>query len=174
MKNRKTVVVAFLLVAVMLLGVGYAALTDTLTIGGSADITKDGAQNSFNEDIYFSNAEANNGHDVVEIMSGDPDTATFTINSLSGKGDKAQITFTIRNDGDLSANVTPSLADNDEPEYFNIYSDWRDGENNILTKTLAAGGTITYTLTVELLKTPTEAHTGQFTVRLDVESIDAP
>ena len=30
MKNRKTVVVAFLLVAVMLLGVGYAALTDVL------------------------------------------------------------------------------------------------------------------------------------------------
>ena len=110
MKNKKTVVVAFLLVAVMLLSVGYATLSDTLTIGGSADISKDGAQNSFNDDIYFSDAEAHNNHDVVEIMSGDPDTATFTINSLSGKGDKAQITFTICNVGDLSANITPSLA----------------------------------------------------------------
>ena len=34
MKNRKRVVVAFLLVAVMLLGVGYATLTDVLEITG--------------------------------------------------------------------------------------------------------------------------------------------
>ena len=38
MKNRRNVVVAFLVCAVMLLGVGYAALTDTLTIAGQANV----------------------------------------------------------------------------------------------------------------------------------------
>jgi hypothetical protein len=59
MKNRKTVVMAFLLVAVMLLSVGYAALTDVLDITGSADVNQSAAEEAFNEDIYFSAAVAN-------------------------------------------------------------------------------------------------------------------
>ena len=35
MKNRKTVVVAFLLVAMLLVGVGFAQLTDQLLIRGA-------------------------------------------------------------------------------------------------------------------------------------------
>ena len=58
MKNRKFVVVAFLLVAVMLLGVGYAALTDTLIIIGNAHIDLDTANKTFDEKVYFSAAEA--------------------------------------------------------------------------------------------------------------------
>ena len=59
MKNRKTVVVAFLLCAVLLLGVGYAALSDTLDITGSADVNQSAAEEAFNEDVYFSAAVAN-------------------------------------------------------------------------------------------------------------------
>ena len=51
MRNRKTVVAAFLLVAVMMLGVGYAALTDILDITGSADVNQSAAEEAFNEDI---------------------------------------------------------------------------------------------------------------------------
>ena len=58
MKNRKIVVVAFLVAAVMLLGVGYAALTDTLTIIGNAHIDVDTANKTFDEKVYFSAAEA--------------------------------------------------------------------------------------------------------------------
>ena len=58
MKNRKSIVVAFLLVAVMLLGVGYAALTDILDITGSADINQSAAEEAFNEDVYFTGAVA--------------------------------------------------------------------------------------------------------------------
>jgi len=41
MKNRKTVVVAFLLVAMLLIGVGFAQLTDQLLITGSAGVDAD-------------------------------------------------------------------------------------------------------------------------------------
>jgi hypothetical protein len=47
MKNRKIVVVAFLLVATMLLGVGYAALTDELTITGSLKTDTTAAMSAF-------------------------------------------------------------------------------------------------------------------------------
>ena len=53
MKNRKFIVVAFMLTACMIVGVGYAALTDTLNIGGDAEVSQAGAENTFDGDVYF-------------------------------------------------------------------------------------------------------------------------
>jgi hypothetical protein len=61
MKNRKVVVIAFLVIAAMMLGIGYAALTDTLDITGSADVNVSDLEKEFEEDIYFSAAVPNNG-----------------------------------------------------------------------------------------------------------------
>ena len=168
MKNRKTIVVAFMLCAVMLLGVGYAALSDTLDINGSADINSTAAEEAFNEDIYFSDAVANEGApNTATIASNDPDMASFAANSLQGQGDTATFTFTIKNAGDVNATVTPTLASdgNFNPEYFSVSSDW-----NGLPKDLAAGAEITYTVTVTLLKTPTETIHGSFHIELKAVS----
>ena len=177
MKNRRTVVVAFLLCAVMLLGVGYAALSDTLDITGSVDVNQSAAEEAFNEDVYFSAAVANNidgtdnaGGNTASVNADNNDKASFTIKSMKGAGDVATFTFTIKNDGDVDATVTPKLnatLGNTNPEYFSIVSDW-DGA----TKDLAAHSEITYTLTVELLKTPTETISGSFLVELTVTSVD--
>ena len=163
MKNRKFVVAAFLLVAAMLLGVGYAAVSDVLVINGTADITAEGAQSAFNEDIIFTSAVAGTNGDIAEIGS-DPDMASFTAKHLNGQGDKATFTFTIANNGDVDATVTPKLVDatgNTEPEWFDISSDWSGA-----TKDLPAGEEITYTVTIELKKTPTAAITGSFHIEL--------
>ena len=105
MKNRKTVVVAFLLCAVMLLGVGYAALTDTLDITGSADVNQSAAEEAFNEDIYFSAAVANETGNTASVNADNNDKASFTAATLKGQGDKVTFTFTIKNDGDVAAEV---------------------------------------------------------------------
>ena len=163
MKNRKGLI-AFLVLAVMLLGVGYAALTDTLDITGSADVNQSAAEEAFNEDIYFSAAVANEDGNTASINADNNDKASFTAKTLKGKGDKVTFTFTIKNDGDVAATVTPKLnatLGNTNPEYFSLTSDW-DGE----AKVLAAQSEITYTLTVELLKTPTETVAGSFLVEL--------
>ena len=172
MKNRKTVVVAFLLVAVMLLSVGYAALSDTLDITGSADVNQSAAEEAFNEDIFFSAAVANETGNTASINADNNDKASFTANTLKGKDDKVTFTFTIKNDGDVTAKVTPKLnatLGNTNSEYFTITSDW-DGS----TKDLAAHSEITYTLTVELIKTPTETISGSFLVELTAVSADTP
>lgn len=165
MKNRKTVVVAFLLVAVMLLGVGYAALTDILTINGSAKVEQTAAEEAFNEDIYFSAAVANETDNDASVNPDNNDKASFAANTLKGMGDTATFTFTIQNAGDVAATVTPVLTSNDQTDYFAVTNDWEAAE------VLAAGGEITYTITVELRKTPTEAIRGSFEVELTATSV---
>ena len=171
MKQRKTVIVAFLLAAVLLLGVGYAALTDVLDITGSADVNQSAAEEAFDEDIHFRNEEGDvvihEAGNTASVNADNNDKASFTAKNLKGKGDKATFTFTIINEGDLDATVTPSISSNTNTKYFGISSDWA-GQ----AKTLTAGGTLTYTVTVELLETPTETISGSFIIELTAVSID--
>jgi uncharacterized repeat protein (TIGR01451 family) len=163
MKSRKGLI-SLMLVAVLLLGIGYAALTDTLDITGSADVNQSAAEEAFNEDIYFSAAVANETGNTASVNADNNDKASFTAKTLKGKGDKVTFTFTIKNDGDIAATVTPKLnatLGNTNPEYFSLTSDWDGG-----AKTLAAGAEVTYTLTVELLKTPTETVAASFLIEL--------
>ena len=167
MKNRKFVVAAFLLVAVMLLGVGYAALTDVLDITGSADVNQSAAEEAFNEDIYFTAAVANEAGNTASINSDNNDKASFTANTLKGKGDKATFTYTIINNGDVDAVVTPSISSNTNETYFMVYSDW-----NGQPQDLDAGDTVTYTVTIELIETPTETISGSCIIELTAVSVD--
>ena len=171
MKNRRNVVIAFMIVAVMLLGIGYAALSDTLDITGSADVNQSAAEEAFNEDIYFSAAVANETGNTASVNADNNDKASFTAATLKGKGDKVTFTFTITNAGDVAADVTPKLnatLGNTNTEYFSVTSDW-----NGATKTLNAHSEITYTVTVELLKTPTETISGSFLIELVAVSVEA-
>jgi cytochrome oxidase Cu insertion factor (SCO1/SenC/PrrC family) len=171
MKNRRNVVIAFMIVAVMLLGIGYATLSDTLDITGSADVNQSAAEEAFNEDIFFSGAVANEKGNTASINADNNDKASFTASTLKGKDDVVTFTFTIENAGDVDATVTPKLnatAGNTNAEYFEITSDW-----NGQAKDLAAHSTIDYTVTVKLLKTPTETISGSFIIELVAVSKDA-
>ena len=163
MKKRRSTIISFLLVAALLLGIGYAALTDVLDINGTADVNQSAAEEAFNTDIYFSNAVANDAGNVASVDAGDNDMASFTASNLKGKDDVATFTFTITNDGDVDAVVTPTLAadGNSNAEYFSIVSDW-----NAQPKTVKSGESVTYTVTVTLLKTPTESIHGAFHIEL--------
>ena len=171
MKNRKIVVVAFLLAAVMLLGVGYAALTDTLDITGSADVDLTGLNEEFEEDIYFLSAVANEGSpNTASVNTDNNDKASFSAKSLKEKGDTATFTFTIVNKSAHEVVVTPKLnatLGNTNTEYFEITSDW-NGESRTIPATTddANPSTITYTVTITLKKDPTEAISGSFLVEL--------
>ena len=171
MKNRKIVVVAFLLIAAMLLGVGYAALTDTLDITGSADVNLTDLEKEFEDEIYFSAAVANDGTpNTASVNADNNDKASFSAKSLLHKDETTSFTFTIENKSQYSVDVTPKLnatLGNTNSEYFAISSDW-----NGATKTIAAGASETYTLTVKLLKDPTAAVSGSFLVELVVTADD--
>ena len=179
MKNRKFVVVAFLLVAVMLLGVGYAALTDTLTIIGNAHIDIDTANKTFDEKVYFSDAQATSTTGTgatADVVSHSLDDATFTANKLATVGQQSVFTFTIKNDSNvdavisvgankLSGDTNPS---NSNAQKFKVEYSYPQGMN--ITKN---GGTITVVVTVTVNEPVTAATSATFGIELTATSVDA-
>ncbi len=178
MKNRKTVVVAFLLVAVMLLGVGYAALTDTLTIIGNAHIDIGTANNTFDEKIYFSAAEATSTTGTgtqADVASYTADDATFTANKLAVKDEKSVFTFTITNDSNVNALI--SVADtklsgvanpsNSNTDKFTVEYSYPQG-----MEIASNGGTITVVVTVTVKEPVTVATSATFGIELTATSVD--
>ena len=188
MKNRRNIIVAFMLCAVMLLGIGYAAVTDALDINGTAEINSGNVQSAFDANIYFSAAVANQfttaaTPDRAAIDPADPDMASFASYNLAEIGNKATFTFTIQNDSDLDVSVMPVLSYSGSAEaqaiaqeYFDVYSDWKVG-GVVQPKTIGAGQSTTYTITVELKKTPALGDGGllssSFNIKLTATTIES-
>ena len=164
MKNRRTVVVAFLLVAVMLLGIGYAALTDTLTLIGNANIDLQQAGVNYDKKVYFSAAEVvSSPNTAVDTVSGvGTDDATYSVHSLATMGDTAIFKFTIKNESNVPVvieipNKKLSGQDNNSnsnPTVFSITYDY-----SIADKTIPSQGTMDVTVTVKVVA-PVTTETG--------------
>ena len=79
MKSRRIVIIALVLAASLTIGVGYAALTDALTVSGTGVISQTAANEQFDGEVYFTNVE-NPVNCTAELPEGEkPDTATITI-----------------------------------------------------------------------------------------------
>ena len=117
MKNRRIVVISIMLIAVLCLGVGYAALTDDLFVTGQIEGNKDEANRDFVSDVYFASnptitkTVAKNGAyeiDGVTATVGADDnsdaddklTITVPAGILNFGGDTLTIVATINNDSD--------------------------------------------------------------------------
>lgn len=166
MKQRKTVIVAFLLAAVLLLGVGYAALTDQLTLSGTAGVLVTDAAQDFDADIYFSKVISGTGC-TAEILA-DPDTGKITVTSgaLKAAGNEVIATYTIKSESDLDVTVKQPAITNNNTEHFEVVTSWNGDQ------TLAAGSTIDVTVTVKLIKTADTDENVEFGLTFDVESIN--
>ena len=179
MRNRKTVIVAFLVVAVMLMAVGFAALTDNLIIAGEANSNTTAAQNQWEQDIYFSAAQAVSGGtsgtaDEASVGSSNNDHANYKVNSLARAGEKAVFVFTIINEGntgyDAKISVDSGYPTNTKSDYYTVtYSYGTSGTDY----TVPAGGTLDVTVTVELIKDPDQNLNGQFTLNLTATSVES-
>lgn len=178
MKNRKFVVVAFLLVAVLLLGVGYAALTDTLTIIGNAHIDLDQANVVFDEKVYFSDSAVTSSTGtgtVADVASHTADDATFTANKLAVKDQQSVFTFTIKNDSNVDANISVNptkLSGADNPSNSNAQKFTVEYEYPQGMTIAANGGTITVVVTVTVKEAITEATSATFGIELTATTVD--
>ncbi len=175
MKNRRTVVVAFMLIAVLLLGVGYAALTDNLTLTGEATANTTASQATWETDIYFANAKisATTGNssaaDKIAVGTSNNDSVHFEVFSLAKKGETVTFTVDIINDGvtGYDANITMDngYPTNTNAEYFKVTYDYGNA-------VVPVGGSLTVTITVELLKNPAENTVASFTANLTATSAE--
>ena len=171
MRNRKTVIVAFMIVAVMLMAVGFAALNDTLIVDGTAGVNLDDSKEVFDGDIYFSKVISGAG--CTAVINTDPDTGTITVTdgALKEVGDEVIATYTIKSESDLDVLVTKPTVDNTKitnsnPEYFDVYVNWVPD-----SMTLAAGGTIDVTVTIKLIKTAAADQDLTFDITFDAQSV---
>ena len=183
MKNRKVIVTAFLLIAVMILGVGYAAVSDTLDFSGDAKISDTQVQHEFDADVKItavsednatwipyaaSTVEIERTNDlIVNIIDGAGDNiqdqADFQIFNLADAGDSQTIWFKVENVRAHEADLTGTLiTETGTGDYFDSnYTVYADDGTTVTTK-LPAGGTVLVKLVVTLKNTPSENYTAHF------------
>jgi hypothetical protein len=187
MRNRKTVIVAFMVAAVLLMAVGFAALTDTLTIIGNAHVDMATAENTFDEKIYFSEATAVSSTgtgSTADTASYTPDDATFTVNKLAVVGQQSIFKFIIENDSNVDAAITVpatklSGADNNtnsNPTYFEIeytYATFEDdGTANSENMVIPSQGYMEITVVVTIIKPVTSATSAMFSIEYTATTVD--
>lgn len=154
MKKQKTIFGLAILAAILMLGIGYAAVSDiTLNIGGAADALADS-----DFDVIFTNEEnditinktnAPQATVTADVNTNDKTQANISVSGLTTKGEKVEVTYTIANNSaDLSASLTATTS-NSNNDYFSITSSITD-----TPVVVAKDETTTVKVTVELIKTP--------------------
>ena len=148
-QNKKALQIGlFVLIAIVVLGVGYAAISAVnLIINGNATARVD--QNNFK--VHFTGAQAISGSTGASgtstIDSQDDTKATFDVTGLTKVGDYAEAVYTVRNDSNgIGAEITLNLTSSNT-EYFKV-------TETILDNKLQAGEETTAKVRVEMIKTP--------------------
>ena len=147
-RKKKGLVIVLLLIAVLVLGVGYAAITDvTLHITGQAAATSD--DENFDVNFVgtptFSKIGASAGATVNAAIS-DVHDATIQVSGLKKVGDYVTATYDIKNVSpeEVTAALSASVS-NSNTQYFSV--DYVFGQT-----TLAKDAETTITITVTLEK----------------------
>ena len=102
MKRRKNLIIAFLLVASLALGIGYAAYSTTLTINGITGVSEDAIE--FTQDVQFTTASSDNeAFGTADIGNGQ--VASFETTGMTQYNDRVQFTYTILNNSEFDVNI---------------------------------------------------------------------
>ena len=125
MKNRKTILIAFLVCACIVVGVGYANLTDDLTITGKGQLSYENANEEFKKDVYFSEVVSRtNCTAVIDATDPDKDKIAITIDdttsAMAVQGNTATAVLKIANATTDEVTVTVTSPTNATSDYFDI------------------------------------------------------
>ena len=183
MKRRRTALIAFLVLAVATLSIGYAALSDILDIQGTAEVTRASVGEAYNVDVYFddtvvlkmyspehtdvTDTNLNMPKNSASVNDADKDKATMTIGGLSRQGEYVVVTYTVKNDSAYDATVILKSQNNSDGTNFEV--------THVIANngTVAAGQSVEVTVTVKLLSVPTETTMStSFTIELEAVTGD--
>ena len=146
MRRNTKIVGGILLVAIVLVAVGYAAITNvTLNIKGTAK--SEGNPDNFKVELIGEPQTSGDGTTTATIDNQDKTQGTMNVSGLNAKGQTAIATYTVKNQSaDLSADLTAKATSTND-EYFEV-------QCSLDKTTLKAGEETTMTVKVKLLKTP--------------------
>ena len=164
--KRRTLVISVLLIAALALGIGYAALSDTLNINGTIKSDGGAMSDTFDGLVYFTNASVTNepaAHVTANVSATyGGDEASYTIEGMKVVGDKVEMEFNIHNA--YSETVWVSIASHDHND--NVYVEITN--NYTAPIEIAAGGTEKFTVTVELKELTNEGINITHNIAFDV------
>ena len=159
MKNRKTIITSFLLLAGLTLGVGYAAISNTLTVTGAVNLGTD----EKNFSVVFDSVEqdANEVKRWTATINENTINSTLTVNAnaLDTKGDTIDVDYTIRNlsrANDLIASLGEITVTNTNTAWYTVEAGWVDSS----VTELAYNETAVFNVKITLVNTPTESISG--------------
>ena len=143
--NNK-VVEGVVLLAIILVAVGYAAITNvTLNINGTAK--SEASQSNFVVEFTGTPTTGGKGTTTATINESKRTEGTIEVSGLSAKGDTATATYTVKNNSqDLSADLTAEATSSNEKYFETICT--------VEKTTLKAQEETSLTITIKLLKTP--------------------
>ena len=162
-KNTK-IVGGILLVAILLVAVGYAAITKVgLNIDGTAK--SEGNPDNFKVELIGEPQTSGDGTTTATIDNHDKTQGTMNVSGLNAKGQTAIATYTVKNQStDLSADLTAKATSTND-EYFEV-------QCSLDKTTLKAQEQTTMTVKVKLLKTPIDETKENLSTEIGV-NIDA-
>ena len=158
MKKRRLAIVAFLLCACMVMGLGYAAMSNKLIANANAHSTQGEL------DVYFTAAAKgeNCKEASLDTTAGKCLSATMTTDSLTTVGQNSIATFTITNNESATDNIVAKIeaatVSNNNDTYFDVSYTFTAGEGTTVAAdgqsvtNLPAGKSVTLTVTVTLKK----------------------
>ena len=171
MKKRRTLIVAFVLIAALCLGIGYAGFTSTLLVNGEAILGSTETSKVVISNIEIDTAKAN----TAGIKIDDPaptglntNTAGFTAKGFSKIGDIVYINVTISNPHEFDVKLTEyklTVTNNDIPggeKFFSITN--VESGTYVAPTEVAAKGTVVIPVIIKLTGVTADAHTTNFTV----------
>ena len=144
-KNTK-IVGGILLVAIILVAVAYAAITNVeLNINGVG--SAQAKQENFKVEFIGTPSTSGKGTTTATISESDKTKGTVNVTGLTAKGDEATATYTVKNlSSDISADLTAEATSSNQI-YFEVIC-------SLEKTTLKAQEETTLKVTVRLLKTP--------------------
>ena len=177
MKKRNTTIFAFLLLAAVGMGVGYAALSQQFNVGGTVTIEKVQAQKEFTEEVIFAEiADADLNYFKADgsakaKVEGDKavlDTAkhnvTWTVKTLAAKGEKATLSLTVLNQSDVEATIQNITAwTNSSNGLFSVTDDLSTKDLVLSAKDDQTVDSVTFTITITMLKDVTADEATDYT-----------
>lgn len=166
--RRRNLIVVFLLISSLVLGVGYAAYTTTLTVNGAAGVSAEAIE--FTNQVVFTSAESSRNEFGTAAVDADGQTATFLVKGMTEAQQSVQFTYKIENNSTYPVNIVVST----EPTTTNTESKFTV-TTSLRDSAISAGG-FTYATVTVVLKEDVNVPLSNtsYVIRYTATSIDEP
>ena len=168
MTTSSKLIIAALVVTVVIIGIGYANITEqVLTISG--ELKAVAAQANFKIAFAGDGVVAEGSKGTVTATKETDTTATFSVEGLTEVGDTASATYTIKNSSEdlIADNLTATITKGNN-NYFKVT------KTELSQTTLNPDGEATITITAELIKTPITAQTQEVEITISANPVEMP